>query len=286
MTSEITLQSPAKINLYLDILGKREDGFHELCTVMQEVDLCDSITVKISNGDDISVTAGQFGHIEGENNIAYKAASLFKEKLKQQGGKDFSVSIDIEKHIPMGGGLGGGSSNGAYVLRALNSLCDNALAKEDLLAISAELGSDVAFFVEGKTALCLGRGEIIKQQVKAPESYYVLFNPGVEIPTPSVYKNLDLASTHDLKPDADTFISELNGGKVGLYNFLETAVFKLYPQEKEIKEKFIELGAVGSIVSGSGATVLALADSFEHAEDIKKGIDKEFEGKSWVVKTY
>lgn len=286
MTSEITLQSPAKINLYLDVLGKREDGFHELCTVMQEIDLCDRITVKLFEGDEIIVSAGKFANIDGKNNIAYKAAKLFKEKYLQKGGISFSVNIDIEKHIPMGGGLGGGSSNGAYVLRALNELLEQPLTKEDLLSISAELGSDVAFFVEGATALCLGRGEIIKQQIKAPSKYYVLFNPGIEIPTPSVYKNLNLNSLSKTKLNIESFIAQLESGQVSLYNFLETAVFELYPLEQKIKEKFLEVGAKASIVSGSGATVLALADSKEDAENIKEGIEKNFMGKSWVVKTY
>lgn len=286
MTSKITVHSPAKINLYLDVTKKRDDGFHELCTVMQEIDLCDSINVTISEGVAISVFAGDHGHIANEKNIAYKAASMYKELFVSKGGNDFSVDISIEKNIPMGGGLGGGSSNAAYVLKALNSLCDNALSKKELLSICAELGSDVAFFIDGKTALCLGRGEIIAETLNAPSTYYVLFNPGIEIPTPSIYKNLKLNKEQTQKQDIETFKKDLSSGKISLYNFLETSVFELYPLEEEIKKQFMAVGAKGSIVSGSGATVLGVAASKEDADRIKEEMDKLFEGKSWVVKTY
>lgn len=286
MTSEITLNSPAKINLYLDVTCKRQDGFHELCTVMQEIDLCDTITVKVSKGDDIIVTAGSLGNIDGKKNICYKAVLLFKEKYIAKGGKQFAASIAIDKKIPMGGGLGGGSSNAAYVLRALNELFDKALTDDELVEISAQLGSDVAFFVKGGTALCLGRGEIIKKQLDVPVNYYVLFNPGIEIPTPSVYKNLKLTAEVADKIDIDTFMSKLDEEEILLYNFLETSVFDLYPQEKKIRDEFISVGAKKSIVSGSGATVLGLADSEEDALRIKAEMEKSFSGQAWVVKTY
>lgn len=282
----IALKSPAKVNLFLEVLSKREDGFHELETVMQEIDFCDEIDIEKTAKSGIEVEVPKRDCLSGKDNLAYKAAFLFSQEVREAQG----LKITITKNIPVGGGLGGGSSNGAYVLRGLNKMHNNVLSEEELLKLASKLGSDVAFFIKGGTKLCRGRGEIIEEELSFPQLVYVLVNPGIEISTREIYGKLNLNLTREIRK-FHTIKNLFKGGdllKISglLYNRLEQVIFDGYPYLKEITGKLKQYGALNSLVSGSGATIFGIVESREKASYIKKKIEQEIEGLVLVTEPY
>jgi 4-diphosphocytidyl-2-C-methyl-D-erythritol kinase len=253
--STITLQSPAKINLCLSVLGRRPDGYHDVEMLMQMVGLFDEVTVSLG-GPGISVTCDSHAVPSGEENIAWKAAKA----MLRFSGKDVGLVIKIKKNIPVAAGLGGGSGNAAAVLAALNRLVGIGLDRDRLAEIGAGIGMDVPFFFFGPTALAQGRGEILTELPPLPPIPILLVNPGVETSTAWVYKNLNLRLTK--KGDCNK-IARLNLRNIasGLHNDLESVTSALHPVINRIKDALLDQGAVGALMSGSGPTVFGIFET-------------------------
>lgn len=256
----------AKINLGLNILGDRPDGYHEVAMVMQSVGLCDTIT--ISEGQGIEITTNIPGLSCGADNLAYKAA----DKLAKKAGVEPNVHINLEKKIFMAAGLAGGSSDAAAVLRGLNKYWQLNLTNAELCAIGAEMGSDIPFCIEGGTALATGRGEIITPLEEMPEAMVVLAKPrDLEVSTPWVYKNYDEGRVIRL-PKIYRMCEHIKDGAHAIWpffgNVLETVTIPRYPVIASIKAAMVSAGAYYAMMSGSGPTTFAFVDSKEVAEKV------------------
>lgn len=260
----IHLKAPAKVNLFLRIVGKRADGYHDLFSLMQAISLYDEITLSVSEGDSMSVTVSGNDEVPaGAGNICHKAALgvLTCADVKR------SVEIEITKHIPVGGGLGGGSSNAATVIMALNEAIGGVLTPEELAEIALDCGSDVPFFLLRAPAIARGRGELLRP-IAVPKYHYVLLNPGIAVSTAEVYGAL---GSFDLTKEAEdnilirlgelkesSFCSKDSDVESLLVNDLEAVVLDKYRSIAELKESLIDEGAVGALMSGSGATVFGI----------------------------
>ena len=266
----------AKINLYLDVIAKRDDGFHDIKTVMHSVSLFDTITVSAEPAQVSSVKI----YVEGTRflptdtkNLAVRAANLFLTRAALSA----AVEIKLKKRIPIAAGLAGGSSDAAAVLRAMNKLFDKLFSQRALHAMAAELGSDVSYCLSGKTALCEGRGDIINIFAQNPQFFFVIAVANEYVSTPAAYKALDnIYSDFDGSVPTDTgnsYSSLIEGIKCGrieqnaLFNVFESAVLSECPGASNAKKRLIELGAKGALMSGSGPSVFGVFDSFQAAKD-------------------
>lgn len=265
----------AKINLYLECLGLRDDGFHDICTVMHAIDLCDTVTVTLLSKERFGIRLSIDGNKRLPNdsrNLVYKTAELFMKRLAITA----DISIKLEKEIPVSAGLAGGSTDAAATLRALNRLFDKPLTEKALLALAAELGSDVPFCLVGGTALCEGRGERITRVSSALTLYTVIAVGDEYVSTPVAYSTLDrLYSNFDgsVKTGGAGALSALtdylSGGEAPtgeLYNIFEGAVLPTCPLAKEIKSRLLSLGARYAMMSGSGPSVFGIFDTKDLAE--------------------
>jgi len=254
--------SPAKVNLFLRVSGKRPDGYHDILSLMQPVSLYDDIEIEAGEGEGISVSSDNPALPVGAENLAHRAASAFLKKL----GKTKSVSIHIKKRIPVGAGLGGGSSNAASVLMGLNELAGAGFDEAVLMDIGSRLGSDVPFFILKSGALAAGRGTELKR-VKVPEFGYILINPGYHVSTAWVYGNLDLTKKPENNKLTYSVASFREGFEVGdLYNDLESVTLKEHPDLAEYKKILVKNGALGALMSGSGPTVFGVYTDGESAQ--------------------
>ncbi|MDO8426134.1 MAG: 4-(cytidine 5'-diphospho)-2-C-methyl-D-erythritol kinase [Deltaproteobacteria bacterium] len=269
--------SPAKVNLILRVIKKREDGFHDIFSVMQPVSLFDHISIEVKEGDSISVSSDRTDLPADSSNLAYRAARLFFDLTGIKKG----AAIHIQKNIPVGGGLGGGSSNAATVLIGLNGLTGAGLSEKELMDESSKLGSDVPFFILKGAAVATGRGEVLKK-ITLPRFNYVLVNPGLHVSTAWVYNNLDLT-----KKVEDNILSYSEAGlwegeriKRLLVNDLEPVTAKRYPVISELKRELDGLGALGALMSGSGPTVFGVFPDRDSAlsafKSLKGSLDKRF----------
>lgn len=254
---KITLVANAKINLGLDICGKREDGYHFIDTVMQSVSLGDKITV--SQADKIRVNCDK-GDINGESNIAYNAAKLFFEVAKIDGGAD----IYIEKHIPMAAGLGGGSADAAGVLLALNKLYSADLSEEELENIAIKLGADVPFFISGGTKRSEGIGEILTELQPFKVGYFLLIKQGDKPSTGEMYKRLD--SENPPHPEMEKTVKAIVNNDLNFLCDIINNSFISVNKEFGLKEKLKEFGALGVSLSGSGPTWYGIFNDIKKAE--------------------
>ncbi len=261
-----TYRSFAKVNLHLEVLGLRPDGYHELRTVFQSVDLCDLVSLEIA-GRGVQLEVVDQGLPSDGRNLAYRAAALFLETWPLADG----VRITLEKHIPMGGGLGGGSSNAASVLHGLRDLLDAKQASDEhLVQLGRSLGADVPFFFTGGTALGSGRGDEITALPDLPERQIWLVTPAVEVSTASVFREYrELTADQEVSSmgplvwgeDADWGVVD------GSWNDLETLVTSRFPEVRRVYNALVEAGAGLVRLSGSGATCLAFFEgAIENAE--------------------
>lgn len=253
----VTIKAPAKINLALDTLYKRDDNFHEVEMIMTTVDLADYITVKPLEKNEIKITSNKYTLPLNEKNLAYQAAKLFKKHFKINKG----VLIHIKKQIPVAAGLAGGSSNAAATLKALKELWKVDCSLDDLAELGAELGSDVPFCVYGGTALATGRGEKIQSVPSPPKCWVILVKPRIGVSTKEIYEALDTRKREPLAiKEMLTCIEQRDypGICQRLGNSLEEVTFKRYPMVAEIKKKLIQFGSDAVLMSGSGPTVFAL----------------------------
>lgn len=251
------LKAPAKINLSLDVLYKRDDGFHEVEMVMTTIDLADRLEIEELSSNAIQLQS-QYRFVPDDNrNLAYQAAHIIKERFNIKQG----VSISLEKNIPVAAGLAGGSSDAAAVLRGLNTMWKLGLTTEELAAIGAEIGSDVSFCVYGGTALARGRGELITPLSSPPHCWVILAKPTIGVSTADIYKRLNLDKVQH--PNTNAMIEALKHNNYKkmcdhLGNVLESVTLKLHPEVTAIKEQMIRFGADAVMMSGSGPTVFGL----------------------------
>ena len=250
-------KAPAKINLSLDVLGKRPDGYHEVEMVMTSVDLSDRIECQELSEDIIVIRSSAPFVPEDERNLAYQAAQVIKDRYQIKKG----VRIDILKEIPVAAGLAGGSSDAAAVIRALNRLWKLSLSREDMMEIGALIGSDVPFCVIGGTALAKGRGEKLEVLPAPPPCWVVLAKPSVSISTADTYQALRLEGAPH--PDVRGMVKAIEGRdyqklchKLG--NILETVTLAKVSDVDQIKTHMVQMGADGVLMSGSGPTVFGL----------------------------
>jgi len=269
--------SPAKVNLFLKVLSKRPDGYHEILSLMQPVSLYDEVVMDVEEGDGITVSTDHAGVPGGKDNLAYRAAEL----LLKEAGLKRKVSIFIEKKIPVGAGLGGGSSDAATVLMGLNSSLGSPVDEKRLMEIGASIGSDVPFFILKSPALATGRGEVLKR-VKLPSYSYVLVNPGFHVSTAWAYNNLDLtkkAEDNIFMYSEETLDPERNI-KDFLHNDLEAVTAGRYSEISAIKGALVEAGALGALMSGSGPTVFGIFSESQRGQEafqrLKGALDKCF----------
>ncbi|MFZ3073199.1 MAG: 4-(cytidine 5'-diphospho)-2-C-methyl-D-erythritol kinase [Thermodesulfobacteriota bacterium] len=264
MGDKIDILCPAKVNLFLKVMGKRDDGYHEIISLMQPVELFDEIILTVSDGDGITLKCDTASIPSGQENLAWKAADLF---LRETAIKR-AVSIVLKKRIPSGGGLGGGSSDAAGVLMGLNEILGAGLNEERLKLIASLLGSDVPFFILKGPAFAYGRGEIL-ERATLPLLYYVLINPGIHISTAWAYGNLSLTKkTKDNILIVSKGLVESKEKIAGLLeNDLEGAVIGEYPVIAVLKGLLLDCGAKGALMSGSGSTVFGLFFEEREAEE-------------------
>lgn len=269
----IRLDAHAKINLSLDVLERQSDGYHKLKMIMQEIDLKDRISIKVLSGNDarINLKSNETRLPTDETNIVYRAASLIYEEFDI----NKNIEIYIEKNIPISAGLAGGSTDAAATLKGLNKLLDLKLTRRELMDLGLKLGADVPFCLLGGTALSEGIGEILTPLRAFSDKLILLANPGVGVSTANVYKRLDLENL-DERPDIDKIISSIESGDLlklskDMKNVLESVTIEVYPQIEKIKVQMINCGALGSLMSGSGATVFGI---FDDEKKLKECRDK------------
>ncbi|MTI69381.1 MAG: 4-(cytidine 5'-diphospho)-2-C-methyl-D-erythritol kinase [Firmicutes bacterium] len=266
----MVLDAYAKINLALDVIGKRNDGYHELRMIMQQVNLKDKITIK-ERKKDVVIKCDNPLVPTDESNLVYKAYEILKNKFNI----DKGIYIEIEKNIPVAAGLAGGSSNAAAVLKGLNKLWNLNLADKELMDIAVNIGADVPYCIMGKTALAEGIGEKLTKLPSFSDKFILLTKPNIEVSTAYVYKNLNFKEI-DKRPDVFSIIEAMNNNDLNfvannMINVLENVTTKEYSIINEIKQTMVKYNALGSLMSGSGPTVFGI---FDNEKDIKKCRDK------------
>lgn len=248
----LTLKSPAKLNLFLRILGKREDGYHEISSLFRTINLFD--TLKFSHSDKDEFLCNDPSLPMDESNLVLKALRLFRLKS----GRSFPVKIELEKHIATQAGLGGGSSNAATTLFALNQMIGCPFTEVTLAEWGSELGSDVPFFFSTGAALCEGRGEKVKALHDLPELEISLAKPSFGLSTPAVYAALDLNQLS--KDDPNQLLKRFYGDNPHFVNDLESAAFKIKPELAAFKTALLNKGAKSVLMTGSGSCFFSTGD--------------------------
>ena len=276
-SDKIEIQANAKINLTLDILGTRDDGYHEVAMVMQEVSLHDNLYMeKTDGGIELEIPGSD---LPADNtNLCYRAAAL----LMEERGLNAGVKITLDKHIPIAAGLAGGSSDAAAVLKGMNQLYELKLSEEKLCELGARLGSDIPFCIMGGTMLSTGRGEILERLPDFPEVDIVLAKPKVGVSTAWAYKTYDAGYTGP-HPDNKAMIKAIEQGDILsasklLCNVLESVTIKKHAIIDRYKKEMLDKGALASMMSGSGPTVFGIAPDASVAEKMAaaiKNIDNE-----------
>ena len=265
--NSISLKSRAKINLSIDVIGKREDGYHIVEMIMQTIDLYDDIKLKELEEDNLIIKS-ECSYIPlNEDNIVYKAAKLIKEKMDIKKG----IEIFIKKNIPVAAGMAGGSSNAAAVLVGLNELWKLGLSKDELRDLGLKLGADVPFCIEGGTALAEGIGEKLTYIKGINKDVNILVcKPDIFVSTKEVYQSLDIKNI-EKRPDNKLLIEKLKNDDIvsvsnNMVNVLEEVTSKKYSDIKVIENIIAKNGAMGTMMSGSGPTVFGFFDNEEKAK--------------------
>ena len=281
----VTVEANAKINLTLDILGKRPDGFHEVAMVMQTIGLHDTLVMEKTERDiELSINVPWLK--ADEKNLAWRAAELMRQEYGLEGG----VRIELTKRIPVAAGLAGGSADAAAVLKGMNDLYGLQLDEEKLCELGARLGSDIPFCIMGGTMLATGRGEILTRLSDMPETWVVLAKPRISVSTAWAYQNYDEQGA-ERHPDNEAIKQAMARGNrkavAGLLcNVLESVTIKKYDVIAEYKQMMLDKGAMASMMSGSGPTVFGLAKSREQAESIADVLRQKTNADVFVTRTY
>ncbi len=272
----ICLSANAKINLSLDVIAKRPDGYHDLATIMQAIDLADTIKINLKSSAQIEVTTDCAAFCDVKDNLAYRAAHRFNDYFNIKSG----YHIDVIKRIPLGAGLAGGSADAAAVLRGLATLHGLAVDDTALLDLAAKLGADVPFCLVGGTALAEGIGEHLTPLANNLQYYLVLVKPPQAISTAQVFKSFDLM-TDLVRPDNVALIKALQAGNLGaaiaqMGNVLENVTTKWLPQIEQIKSELYAVDADYAQMTGSGSTVFAIFADEDSAVRAKRELSKKW----------
>jgi 4-diphosphocytidyl-2-C-methyl-D-erythritol kinase len=268
---KLLVKAPAKINLSLDVLYKRPDGFHEVEMIMTTIDLADRVELTLLEQDKIHILSHNRYVPDDQRNLAFQAAQLLKDRYQVKKG----VQITIEKTIPVAAGLAGGSSDAAATLRGLNRLWELGLTLDELANLGSEIGSDVSFCVYGGTALARGRGEMITDLPAPPTCWVILAKPFIGVSTAEVYRRLDLNGMEH--PNINEMVKAIENNDyqsvcdtVG--NVLEDVTLKLHPEVAQIKEQMKRFGADAVLMSGSGPTVFGIVQHDSRMHRIYNGL--------------
>lgn len=265
----VSLLSPAKINLFLAVTGKREDGYHDLFSLMCPISLYDEMLLRFE-GDQIGVSCNHPDVPEDDRNIAFRAAELFFDRMGRREG----VVIRIDKRIPVGAGLGGGSGNAATVLLALNDYYGCPFSEDELSAMGLRLGADVPFFIFGRPAIATGIGEKLEPLCGVKPYRVILIFPGFGVSTAEVYKNLNLGLTNCQKKLKNSHFrtSDFDPAQM-LCNDLETVTEAVYPEISIVKKALT--AADGVLMSGSGSTVFGLFSDATECEKVYASLSEQ-----------
>lgn len=280
---EIIEKAPAKINLGLDVLYKRSDGYHELEMVMSSVDLADRLTIEELPTDQIIVETNKaFLPVDHRNNV-YQAAAIIKERYQITKG----IKISIKKEIPVAAGLGGGSSDCAAALRGMNRLWNLGLSYEELIDIGMEVGTDVPYCIYGQTAFIGGKGEEVTLIDPMPQCWVVLVKPRISVSTRTVFPEVETDKIHH--PNIAALRQAINDGDYQemlkqMGNSLEDITIQRHPVIQQIKDRMLKYGADVALMSGSGPTVFALCQQQSRAQRIYNGL-KGFCDEVYLVRT-
>ena len=270
---QMRLKALAKINLGLDVLRRKEDGYHEVKMIMQTINLHDQIHMRKIKEDEIRIRTNLHYLPNNENNLAYKAAKILKDEFDIKGG----VTINLKKVIPVAAGMAGGSSDAAAVLFGMNKMYGLGLSMQELMDRGVKLGADVPYCIMRGTALAEGIGEKLTKLPAMPKCHILIAKPPISVSTKFVYENLH---ANDLKPEdhppVDVQVEALKEGDLkklvaNMGNVLERVTVPEYPVINELKQMMLDCGALGSMMSGSGPTVCGI---FENEEDAKAAFDK------------
>ena len=305
MQRSYSLIAPAKINLYLEIIGDRPDGFHELVMILQSIDLADRVDIQPSDTEDIYIYCEHPQVPTDETNLAYRAARLMCDTFPEVYANYGGVGIRIQKNIPVAAGLAGGSGNAAAVLMGINLLWNLGLTKLELQDLAAKLGSDIPFCVTGGTAIATGRGEKLAKLRDLTDMWVVLAkHDNISVSTAWAYKTYRQQYSDTYVSDADKVnyrnvkvhsgalvnaITNNNSREIGkaIYNDLEKAVLPQYPQIAALKSAFASQDILGTMMSGSGSTVFALCESKEKAIAVEQQVKSQLNDPHlnfWVTK--
>ena len=273
--NRITLKAYAKINLGLDVVRRLENGYHEVRMVMQNIDLYDKVNIYRNRTGEIKVTTNLGFLPTGPDNLVYKAAALLKDEFNIKDG----VTLDLYKFIPVAAGMAGGSTDAAAVLKGMNKMFNLGLSDEELMVRGAKLGADIPYCIMGGTALAEGIGEVLTKLPDCPSCYVVIGKPPISVSTKFVYEHLVL-DENTVHPDIDGIVDSINNGNIygvadRLSNVLETVTETAYPVIGKIKSRMMDMGALNSIMSGSGPTVFGLFDDLEKANACKEVLKTE-----------
>ncbi|MEK7773235.1 MAG: 4-(cytidine 5'-diphospho)-2-C-methyl-D-erythritol kinase [Deltaproteobacteria bacterium] len=282
MNSPSFLLSPAKVNLFLRVLRKRDDGYHDIITLMQPITLHDEISIEVGSGAGVSVSCDSVDVPDGSENLACMAA----EALLKSAYIEKKIKIRIKKNIPVAAGLGGGSSNAATVLTGLNGILKAGLSEAELLDMGGRLGADVPFFMFGGPAVASGKGTEL-ERVKLPRYRYVLVNPGFKVSTAWAYNNLDLTkeSKNNMLPYSAGDFNDMERLKDYLVNDLETVTLREHPEISSLKKALIENGASAALMSGSGPTVFGIFRDEGVARSACKALKKRLDARHSIFLT-
>ncbi|MBR0393298.1 MAG: 4-(cytidine 5'-diphospho)-2-C-methyl-D-erythritol kinase [Oscillospiraceae bacterium] len=267
----------AKLNISLDVSKPREDGYHDMVMVMQTVTLCDDITIRLLESGPVTASSN-LRYIPGDDrNLAVKAAKLY---LKKTGREQLGAKIHIQKRIPVGAGMAGGSSDAAAVLRGLNTAFGNELSRNDLMILAGATGSDVAFCLLGGTALAEGRGEILTPLRPFPDCFFVICKPEYSVSTPELFQALDKMKIR-VHPDTQGLLEAVKTADLKqicrrMYNVFEDVPDRRMKTIAEIKRKLMNAGAQGAIMTGTGSAVFGVFPDENKAVKAAEELGKEY----------
>lgn len=280
----IKLRSRAKINPALDVLGKREDGYHDLKMVMQSINLCDTLFIK-KQAQGITLKTNLSWLPTDNRNLVYRAAEILTNRYNIKSG----INIVLEKNIPVAAGLAGGSSNCASALIGIRNLFHLPISMSELMAIGKELGADVPYCIMRGTALAEGIGEVLTPLPPFPKAFVLLAKPPISVSTATIFNSLNISAITK-RPDIDKMVYYLEKGDLqgvcdNMVNVLEEVTIPLYPVIADIKKTMLDFGALGSIMSGSGPTVFGFFENYEQGLVALKHIRKTFNIKDVFLTT-
>ena len=270
-------KAPAKINLFLRVLRKRPDGYHDLASVMQQISIYDEFEYTL-RPEGITLHCPGTDLPTNEQNLIYRAAQTIFNHTGYRNG----VEIVLNKYIPSAAGLGGGSSDAATTLMALNDLCSLGLSKTELIKLGAKLGADVPFFIFGRSAFATGIGDKLQTLPDLPQINMVLINPTFPLSTKTVYENLNLTLTKKKNNYSIPRFYALGDVIRELHNDLEAVSLKMHPELNDLKQMLMEEGALGALMSGSGPTLFGIFADEKSAKEAREAILKKVSGECLV----